>query len=176
MSNCRKFIVKCINVDGIESDLEYGELYDGIVYANEEVIYIDQRAFFLERFKVMMIMDLPDETIIEKHVPPNTHGVKHDQGKRDISLIPVDALLKVTEVFDFGKNKYGSHNWRKGFAWTRLSSAILRHTLAWIKGEDADPESGLPHLAHAAASVLMLLELTLKNIGSDDRHKYENNR
>jgi hypothetical protein len=38
-----------------------------------------------------------------------------------------------------------------------------------VKGEDKDPESGLLHLDHAAACILMLVSSVKRKIGSDDR-------
>jgi hypothetical protein len=63
----------------------------------------------------------------------------------------------------------GDHNWRKGMAWHRLFGAALRHLWAWYRGEKADPETGLSHLAHAACCVLFLLTYELKGLGTDDR-------
>jgi hypothetical protein len=53
--------------------------------------------------------------------------------------------------------------------YSRLLSAGLRHQLAWNSGEDFDPESGLNHLAHACANMLMLLEYQLLDQPGDDR-------
>lgn len=63
----------------------------------------------------------------------------------------------------------GERNWEKGLAWGRLSGALLRHLWAWMRGEERDPESGLPHLAHMACCALMLLASTLRGVGEDDR-------
>ncbi len=88
-----------------------------------------------------------------------------------MSLLPTEALLEVAKVLDYGAANYTPHNWRSGFAWTRLSSAMLRHIFAWIGGETNDPESGLNHIAHAACGCLFLLEHQIKDYGKDDRHK-----
>lgn len=63
----------------------------------------------------------------------------------------------------------GERNWELGMAWGRLLAAALRHLSAWARGQDTDTESGLPHLAHAACCVLMLLALTRRRVGTDDR-------
>jgi len=42
-------------------------------------------------------------------------------------------------------------------AHSRLIAAALRHTVAIADGEIADPESGLPHAAHAMCCVMFLL-------------------
>jgi hypothetical protein len=96
-------------------------------------------------------------------------ATKADAGKLAVELLPFRALLSVGSVLEFGASKYGEHNWRRGLAWSRLLGAALRHLMAWGAGEKLDPESGLPHLAHAAASVLFLLELEIDGIGPDDR-------
>lgn len=67
----------------------------------------------------------------------------------------------------------GERNWEKGMAWGRLSGALLRHLFAWMNGEDRDPESGMRHLAHAACCALMLLSLTIRNVGTDDRENLD---
>ena len=44
-----------------------------------------------------------------------------------------------------------------------------RHMGDWRLGEDIDPDSGLPHLAHAMCCLAMLLEHTLVGLGKDTR-------
>jgi len=100
-------------------------------------------------------------------------ATKHDQGKPRFELIPATALAEVAKVMAFGAGKYGDHNWRTGpdfFTWTRLSGALLRHTFAWMRGEDLDPETGLSHMAHAACNALFLLEYITVKLGKDDRN------
>lgn len=83
-------------------------------------------------------------------------GIKHDSGKLDYTLIPWDGMDDVVKVLDFGAKKYSRDNWRKvGFH--RYLCAAFRHLIAHSKGELNDPESGLPHLAHAGCCVLFML-------------------
>lgn len=99
----------------------------------------------------------------------NNTGVKHDQGKAPMGLLPMKALKEVAKVMDFGKQKYGAHNWRKGMDWSRLYDASLRHISSFVDGEDFDPETQLSHLAHASCCILFLLEYVLEQNGNDDR-------
>jgi hypothetical protein len=101
--------------------------------------------------------------------------VKHDGGKARFDLLPVNALEQVTQALGYGAGKYAPHNYRTGggLAWGRIFGAIMRHAWAFWRGEDMDPESGLHHLAHCGASVLMLFQLVLDGNGSDDRYKPE---
>jgi hypothetical protein len=82
--------------------------------------------------------------------------------------------MEIAKVLDHGAKKYSAHNWRGGFVWSRIASAILRHLFAWLTGEDKDPESGLSHLAHAGCGIMFLLTFQLTKTGKDDRFKYEN--
>lgn len=85
-------------------------------------------------------------------------GMKHDGGKLDYTLLPWDGLEEVVKVLEFGAKKYSRDNWRKvDSADTRYLAAAFRHLIAHNSGEVNDPESGLPHLAHAGCCVLFLL-------------------
>ena len=101
--------------------------------------------------------------------PNLQEGVKLDDGKPRWDLLPFDALDDVAGVLHYGAEKYAARNWERGMAWGRLLAAALRHLSAWASGQDRDAESGYLHLSHAACCVLMLLALTKRRIGADDR-------
>jgi hypothetical protein len=96
-------------------------------------------------------------------------GVKFDLGKPPLSLLPRAALEAEAMVLAYGAKKYGTHNWRLGMDHSRLLDACLRHIVAYAAGEDIDPESGLPHLAHARCSLGFLLHYRAAGVGTDDR-------
>lgn len=98
-----------------------------------------------------------------------SEAAKHDAGRPRYDLLPACALHDVAAVMAFGADKYGDRNWEKGLRWGRLFRAAVSHLFAFWRGEYADHESGLPHLAHAAASVLMLLDTTRMHPTLDDR-------
>lgn len=89
-----------------------------------------------------------------------TAGLKLDGGKARLDLLPPRAVEVVGQVLAHGAAKYAPDNWRHvdGWRW-RYTAAALRHLVAFMRGERLDPESGLPHLGHAACCVLFLLEL-----------------
>lgn len=99
-----------------------------------------------------------------------TEGIKFDAGKPPLSLISRTALEEEAKVMEFGKQKYGTHNWRAGMDFSRLMDAALRHVYAFADGEDMDKETGLSHLAHARCCLAFLLEYQGKRIGKDDRY------
>ncbi len=102
-------------------------------------------------------------------------GQKNDSGKVRFELLSVCFMSEFTQVLTFGAEKYGPHNWRGGFLWSRLIGACLRHVFAFMAGEDRDPESGLSHLAHAACCLMFLYEHWRRGLGTDDRY-YEIDR
>lgn len=84
---------------------------------------------------------------------------RFDEGKTDWNLVPWESVEQIAKVLQFGAKKYNSDNWRSGdgFKYTRVLNSLMRHIMAFQKGEDQDPESGLSHLAHAGCNVLFLL-------------------
>jgi hypothetical protein len=88
-------------------------------------------------------------------------AVKFDAGKPRISLIPPKIIFRLAEIFTYGAEKYGDHNWKKGLDPIRLYDAAMRHLLAWMDGESID-ESGCPHLAHALWNVAIMIEMEEK--------------
>ena len=85
-------------------------------------------------------------------------GMKHDSGKLDYTLVPWDGLEDVIKVLEFGAQKYSRDNWRKvENAEARYMAAAFRHLVAHQNGEVNDPESNLPHRAHAGCCILFML-------------------
>lgn len=69
-----------------------------------------------------------------------------------------------------GALKYGRSNWRAvGIRASIYYDAIARHMSAWFEGEDIDPDSGLPHLAHALASLAIIVDAIAADRFRDDR-------
>jgi hypothetical protein len=88
----------------------------------------------------------------------DTEQAKHfDDGKPRLELLPYESLAEIAKVFDYGFSKYGTGNWAKGMLWTKMAASVLRHTYKWLAGQDKDEESGLSHMAHAGACVIMIL-------------------
>jgi hypothetical protein len=98
-------------------------------------------------------------------------GKKHDQGKQPIHMIPEDAILGMAEAFAYGAKKYNRFNYKNGLDYTRLTDSLMRHTLAFLKGEDIDPESGLHHTKLMLANTAMLEFMRLHKPEHDDRYK-----
>ena len=118
-------------------------------------------------FQKKVIADLAKNKVIAKE------AVKFDAGKPPLALISRIALEEEAKVMEFGRQKYGTHNWRAGMDFSRLMDAALRHMYAFADGEDMDKETGLSHLAHARCCMAFLLEYQGVKVGTDDRFKRE---
>jgi hypothetical protein len=98
-------------------------------------------------------------------------ATKFDAEKPRMELLDPYAIEQLACVLTFGAQKYAPWNWTKGLAFSRLIGAALRHLFAFIKGEDLDPESNLPHLAHAMCCLMFLLSMTKRHPELDDREE-----
>ena len=96
-------------------------------------------------------------------------GIKYDDGKARMSLVPHGAMEEVAKVLAFGANKYSPGNWAKGIQYSRLLDAAERHVGAFNEGQDKDNESGLSHIAHATCCLLFLLWMEKNKPEMDDR-------
>lgn len=65
------------------------------------------------------------------------------------------GFLPIAAALTYGAEKYGQDNWQ-GVEAPRYVDAFWRHYIAFCDGEESDPESGLPHLAHAGACLVFL--------------------
>ena len=94
--------------------------------------------------------------VSKENVPAK--ALKFDEGKVDWGLVPFEALEGMVRVLEFGAKKYAEGNWAEngGLGKRRLLNSLCRHVFAYMKGEDLDPESGLPHTSHAQCNLLFL--------------------
>ena len=170
---------------------EYDALLDLIVFA---VGTLDRQGLpLLEGFEKVMKANMAkevgqngekrggfkrDNLLSNIKIAPSSDGTiqpgfapKFDSTKVRVDLLPIDPMMQVANVFGFGAKKYFANSYRQGetVAWSRTYGSILRHLFAFWQGEDTDPESGLPHLAHAGTQLFILMEHTAHNKDKDDR-------
>jgi hypothetical protein len=94
--------------------------------------------------------------VTEIRTTSSTGGQKGVKPERH-ALLPKKGVAAIARVFGFGAQKYAAHNWRRKYEWDKSLDALQRHIDAFVDGETFDPESGLPHLAHAGFHILVLL-------------------
>lgn len=93
-------------------------------------------------------------------------GLKYDNEKPRLDLLPPAAIVEVGRVLGYGAAKYGEHNYLKVRPAERYLAAALRHIVSILDNRHFDDESGHLHAAHAATSLLMYMEIMLR--GSDN--------
>ena len=87
----------------------------------------------------------------------NGKMVKDQRNKLDWTLLPWAAMESVVRVLEHGAIKYYRDSWKKNDP-AIYERALLRHIVAWQKGEWLDQETSEPHLAHVISNALFLLE------------------
>ena len=97
--------------------------------------------------------------------PKDLVGVR----KVPLHTVPSNVLMEVGLAMLEG-GKYGEYNYRSvGVQGSVYYDAAMRHLSAWWNGEDIDPDSGLPHLAKAMASIVVLRDGIFNGKFNDDR-------
>lgn len=90
--------------------------------------------------------------------------------KIPIHLWPETATVMGAVGLLDGALKYGRTNWRvAGVRASIYYDACKRHINKWFEGEDSDPDSGLPHLAHALACLAIVVDAQAAGKLNDDR-------
>ena len=94
---------------------------------------------------------------------------KDTVGKPRFSLLPWCSIRKIISVYEFGTKEYYENSWRKGFTYSSIWDATMRHLTDWWEGQEVDPKSGLHPLLHAGFNILTLIYLA-------DEFKHLDNR
>ena len=97
-------------------------------------------------------------------------AIRHNKGKLQWSLVDFEALEDLVRVLEFGAEKYKRDNWKKGLPVREICESMLRHTFAFLRGEDIDNENGLPHTGHILCNAMFLSHMA-KRKEFDDRGK-----
>jgi hypothetical protein len=80
-------------------------------------------------------------------MPETSTGAQREK----LELLPYDLVpfQEITEAFaraaEHGAEKYAVWNWSKGLPRVQVLCSLLRHTFAYLRGEERDKASGLLH-------------------------------
>lgn len=108
-------------------------------------------------------------------------GLKFDNGKIRMDLLPPELLFAVAQILTFGAAKYADRNWELGMKWGRVFGALMRHLWAWWGGKgpttssflfgELDEETKFSHLWHAGCCIAFLIAYEERGVGEDDRSR-----
>lgn len=90
--------------------------------------------------------------------------------KIPMSCVPTQVVQEIALGMMEGGLKYGRHNYRLAGCRTSVYyDAAMRHLMAFWEGQDVDPDSGLPHVSKAMASLAVLRDCQIAGNAIDDR-------
>lgn len=90
--------------------------------------------------------------------------------KAPLRLVPPALAIETARAMANGAKKYGPYNWRDTeVRVTVYLEAILRHVMAYMDGEETAEDSGIDHLAHAAAGLAIIFDARAVGTLLDDR-------
>ena len=82
--------------------------------------------------------------------PATESGAQRE--KLDVPPYDLVPYQEITDAFarvaEHGARKYAPWNWSKGLPRVQLLCSLLRHTFAYLRGQERDPDSGLLHTDH----------------------------
>ena len=91
-------------------------------------------------------------------------GIQYANETSIAAIVP-EFIELIGKVLTFGSKKYDDNNWmRLDNLQNRYYGAFMRHMMAWRKGENNDPETGLSHLGHAACCLHFILWKELQEV------------
>ena len=90
--------------------------------------------------------------------------------KSPLRLVPPALVIETAVAMANGAEKYGPYNWREtGVNLSVYLEALLRHVYAYMDGEESAEDSGVKHLAHAAACLAIIFDAESVGKLIDDR-------
>lgn len=118
---------------------------------------MSEKSSFMLNYEAME-KALQDRKAKESNVEP-AGGTRFSAGKPHMWMLPWGGLLEVAKVSEAGARKYAPLDYMEGQSASTLLNSALRHMVQCARSPWAeDPETGLPHAAHAAWNLLCLLD------------------
>lgn len=99
-------------------------------------------------------------------------GLRYDQGKVRMELLPSIPLEDIASVLTEGAKKYADNNWMRGMSWNKVLGCAERHLAKLKRGVDFDiGETECFHAAQVAINMIFLLQYYRTCPELDDRVK-----
>lgn len=109
---------------------------------------------------------------IQKEIRAEAGGLRYNEGKLPMHLVPPSMITAMAEVMQAGAEKYEERNWEKGMKWSIVYGCLMRHLMQWWQGADIDETDGINHIKKVLGNAAMLVEYLETHPDLDDRpHK-----
>jgi len=108
-------------------------------------------------------------------MPAHTSGAKRERMGERYDLFPFEGIEAYSRVAEFGARKYAAWNWSAGLPRMQIAASLIRHTFKYMRGEDIDADSGLPHTDHIVWNAIALCHHHDHGIEDDRRPEPKRN-
>lgn len=101
-----------------------------------------------------MVTQINEETgertqVRDPHPKSETGAMREKLHSIPYDLVPFQEMTEAyARVAEFGARKYAPWNHTLGIPRVQIISSLLRHTWAYLRGEERDKDSGLLHTDH----------------------------
>lgn len=112
-----------------------------------------------------LIAGVTNETKFTAHT---TGALRENMGTR-YDLFPIEGIEAYSRVAEFGAKKYAPWNWVKGLPRMQVCASLIRHTFAYMRGEDRDPKTGVLHTDSIVWNAVVLAFYHTHNMEDDRR-------
>lgn len=89
-------------------------------------------------------------------------AIRHNEGKPRWSLVDFESLEPLVRVLEFGENKYGAFNWKKGLDKKEILESAMRHLIKLMSDIPLDEETKLKHEGHIMSNMMFYSYFNLK--------------
>jgi hypothetical protein len=87
--------------------------------------------------------------VYPQHDKSSTGAQREKLNDLPYDLVPFQEITEAyVRVAEFGAKKYAAWNWSLGLSRVQILCSLLRHSFAYLRGEDRDKDSGLMHTDH----------------------------
>lgn len=119
-----------------------------------------------------MIGELKDFTTREQTLQEHKKQLadRFNEGKIQWSLVDFKSLEPMVRVLEYGAKKYSKDQWKLGLPTLEVCESLLRHTFAFMNGEDNDSESLLSHIGHIQCNAMFLAYILREKKELDTRN------
>jgi len=108
-------------------------------------------------------------------MPAHTSGAKRERMGERYDLFPFEGIEAYSRVAEFGARKYAAWNWSAGLPRMQIAASLIRHAFKYMRGEDIDADSGLPHTDHIVWNAVALAHHHAHGIEDDRRPEPKRN-